>query len=135
MTIAQIRSAFGTALRTIPGLNVDDYIVEAVRPPHAMLDWYCDNPHVTLGGCADEYRFLVHLYAQRSAADPSQKALDLLRDPQAAAGIGVMATVEASSAVSAVVDYARVRDIAPITVVTVGSADYLMSTIEFEVVV
>lgn len=134
MTIAAVRSAMGTALRTISVLHVDEYVVTSVRPPHAMIDFRAEYD-LTFGRGADEYTFYVMVYDQFQQPEQSERRLDQLRDPNAAAGTGIKATLEANATLAAQVDYIRVvNDGGPIVPVTIGNADYLRLSFECEVV-
>lgn len=132
MSIADVRAGFGTALRTISGLNVDDYVVEGVRPPHAMVDWEADYD-MTFARGADVYTFSVLVFAQRANPEQSQKLLDTYRDPSSASSIKT--ALEGNATLGALVDYVRVQTVDRPQVVTVGNADYLMVTFGCEVVI
>jgi hypothetical protein len=131
MSLATIRAGFGAALRTIPGLNVDEYIVEGVRPPHAMVD--CEIEYdLTFARGAHQYTFVVMLFTQRSNPEQSQLSLDELRDPENTGGIKQI--LEGDTTLAGLVDYVRVTRVDRPQIATVGNADYLLVTFEVEVV-
>lgn len=130
-TTAQVRAGFGTALRTISGLNVDEYIVEGVRPPHAMVDCEIDYD-LTFARGSDAYTFVVMVYAQRSNAEQSQKLLDAYRDPTDSKSIKT--TLEGNATLAALIDYVRVTRVGRPELATIGNADYIVITFECEVV-
>lgn len=131
MSVASVRSAFGTALRTISGLNVDEYIAEGIRPPHAMVDCEIDYD-LTFARGAHTYRFIVLLWMFRSDPEQSQKSLDVLRDPEDSGGI--KQTLEGNATLAAAVDYVRVVRVGRPQIATVGNTDYLLVEFEVEVV-
>lgn len=134
MSVANVRSALGTALRTISALHADEYVVTSVRPPHAMVDFRMDYD-LTFARGGHGYTFYVMVYDQLQQPEQSQRRLDQLRDPEAAAGTGIKQTLEGDATLAAQVDYIRVvNDGGPIVPVTIGNADYLRLTFECEVV-
>lgn len=131
MTVATIRAAMGTALRTISGLHVSDYIVDEILPPHAMFD-YAVEPHMVFARGADVYRFRVKVFVSQSSDVAGQKYLDLLRDPSTTTNLAYV--LETDTTLAAQVDYVRVTSIGEVQIASVGSADYLMVEWEVEVV-
>lgn len=136
MTVASIRAAMGTALRTIDGLNVTDYVTDTINTPHAMFDFDIV-PHLTFGR-ADEapatYAFTIQVFATRSADLASQRYLDTLRDPATAGGL--VRTVEENATLAAACDYARVTSIGKVQIASPHpNVEYLMVPFEVEVVV
>ena len=130
--IEEIRVAFADALAVIDGLHTDPYIVEGVRPPHAMID-YRVAYDLTFGGAGpDAYEFTVKVYALRASAEQSQKLFDGLRDPRNLKSIKYVLQNDAHLA--SLIDYVRVVDADDVVVVTVGNADYLMCSFNCEVV-
>ena len=132
MSIDAVREAFAGALSTIDGLNVDPYLVESVRAPHAMVDFEVDYD-LTFARGADAYTFVVMVFAQRSNAVQAQKFLDRLRDPSDAQSLKQV--IEGDDGVAAAVDYARVLSVTRPQIVTVATADYLMIEADVEVVI
>lgn len=131
MSIASVRTALATALRTISDLKVSEYITDELTPPHAMFD-YAIEPHMVFARGADVYRFNVKVFANRSSDTASQKYLDLLRDPSTAGGL--IQTIEEDATLDAAVDYARVTSVGEIQIANVGGAEYLMIEAQVEVV-
>lgn len=131
MSIASVRTAMATALRTISGLRVSEYLVDEIVVPHAMFDFAVE-PHMVFARGADVYRFSVKVFASRSSDQPSQKYLDLLRDPTTSGGL--IQTLETDATLAAAVDYARVTSISPVQIAQVGLTEYLMIEAQVEVV-
>lgn len=132
MTVADIRAALTTALRTIPGLHVSPYMTDEIVVPHAMFDFALE-PHLVFGRGADVYRFTVQVFASRSSDLPSQKYLDELRDPTNTEGL--VRVIETDSTLAAAVDYARVTGISAVQIAPVKpNVEYLMIEATVEVV-
>lgn len=131
MSVASVRAAMGTALRTISGLHVSDYIVDEVVAPHAMFDFAVE-PHLVFARGADVYRFRIKVFASMSAEVAGQKYLDLLRDPSTTTNLAYV--LEENATLAAAVDYCRVTGISEVQVATIGAVDYLMCEWEAEVV-
>ena len=131
MSIATVRAALGTALRTIPDLKVSDYITDEITPPMAMFDLAVE-PHLTFARGADVYRYTVKCFVSRGSDAAGQKYLDLLRDPTTAGGL--IQTIEENATLAAAVDYARVTGIGEVQIATVGGVEYLMIEALVEVV-
>lgn len=131
MTIESVRSALATALRTISGLKVTEYITDEVTPPHAMVD-YAVEPHLVFGRGADVYPMNIKVFANRGSDVASQKLFDLLRDPNNSSGL--IQTIEENGTLAAAVDYAMVKRISEVQVAQVGGAEYLMIEAQVEVV-
>lgn len=131
MSVASVRTALATALRTISGLRVNEYITDEIVPPHAMFD-YSIEPHLVFARGADVYRFNIKVFANRGSDVASQKFLDLLRDPTTSGGL--IRTIEEDATLAAAVDYARVSSVGEIQIANVGGAEYLMIEVQVEVV-
>lgn len=132
MSIASVRTALATALRTIPGLHVSEYMTDEILPPHAMFD-YSIEPHMVFARGADVYRFTIQVFCSRSSDVPSQKFLDTLRDPSTSSGL--IQTVEENATLAAAVDYARVTSVGQIQLAAPRpNVEYLMVPFEVEVV-
>lgn len=132
MTIASVRTALATALRTIPGLHVSPYLTDEVVVPHAMFDFALE-PHLVFARGADVYRFTVQIFASRSSDTSSQKFLDELRDPTSSTGL--VQVIETDSTLAAAVDYARVTGISAVQIAPVKpNVEYLMIEATVEVV-
>lgn len=131
MTIATVRSAMATALRTISGLRASEYLTEQVKTPHAMIDFEVE-PDLTFGRGADVYRFQVTVFSDRAAERASQVFLDTLRDPQATDGIKYV--LEHDATLAAQVDYCRVTRIGKTEIIPVSGVEYLAVTFDAEVV-
>lgn len=130
MTIAAQRAVIGTALSTITGLNVDEYMTDTINPPQAMIDLHPDYDLV-FSGTKDTYNYLVHVYSQRTNEKSSQLLLDTLRDPNDA---GSVKQVLDAIPPSATLDYVWVKNCSPVEVVQVGVPEFLRITFEVEVV-
>lgn len=122
----------GTALRTISGLHVSDYIVDEVVPPHAMFD-FAITPHYVFARGADKFTFKVKVFASMSAEVAGQKFLDTLRDPSATS-TNVAYVLEENATLAGQIQSLEVKSVSEVQVATVGAVDYLMCEWEAEVV-
>lgn len=132
MTIATVRQALSDAVDTITGIRSAPYMPDQINPPQAVVWDTGIDYDMVMGRGADEYRFTVRVYVNRTAETAAQKLLDTLREPSGATSLKTV--VEADSGLAAVVDYARVRRASPVELVTVGAVDYLSVEFEVEVV-
>lgn len=136
MSVATVRAAMGTALRTITSgdiaLRVTDYLTDQVTPPHAMFD--CEiEPDLSFGRGADVYRFTIWVFVDRTPEVAAQKYIDLLRDPTTSTGL--KQTLETDATLAAAVDYVRVTRIGKVEIAPVAGVEYLMVPFDVEVVI
>lgn len=132
MTIAALRTAMATALRTIPKLHVSEYMTAEVSPPHAMFDFSVE-PHLTFARGGDVYRFTVQVFTSRGADTASQKFLDKLRDPGNTEGL--IRVLETDATLAAACDYARVTSVSGVQIANPKpNVEYLMIEALVEVV-
>jgi len=131
MSIATVRSAMATALRTIDGLRASEYITEQVSTPQAMFDYEVE-PDLTFARGGDVYRFTVLVACERSPERASQVYLDLLRDPSSSTAVKYV--LENNATLAAQVDYARVTRIGRVDPRVIGATEYLCCDFDVEVV-
>lgn len=131
--IAEIRAGIADRLSSIVGLNVDPYMVERIRPPHAMIDFEIDYDLV-LGRSKDTYPFSVIVFVQRDNSLAGQRLLDGLRDPNNPSS--VKQVLENGDLFAVDVDYVQVKKASRVQVVSHGNpaVEYLMVEFEVEVV-
>ena len=122
-TIAQVRQALSDAVDSIDGIRCAPYVPDNINPPMAVVWDTGVDYDLTLGRGADEWSYKVVLYVSRTAEVAAQKLLDTLREPTGATSLKTV--VEANAGLAALVDYAAVRSVSPVEVVTVGQLEYL----------
>lgn len=132
MTIASFRTAFATACRTITDMRASEYITDQVTAPQVMFDLEIE-PDLTFGRGADVYRVTGWVLASRTAAEASQKFLDLIRDPNTTGGLKY--TLENDSTLGGACDYARVTRIGRIQPTSHEGTEYLGFDFDVEVVI
>jgi hypothetical protein len=135
MSVATVRAALGTALRTVDGLaNVSDYMADTINPPHAMFDFAVE-PHLTFGLISEGsavFRFTVQVFVSRSDVLSGQRLLDKLRDPTSTTSLAYV--VENNATLAAACDYARVSSIGAIQIANPSpNVEFLMVPFEIEV--
>jgi hypothetical protein len=135
LTLADVREALATDLRTIPDVNADAYLVSHVRSPvHAMIDVSAEYD-ITMARGGDTYPLVVQVYVQRSDEIAAQRRLDQLRDGDDT--MSIKAVLEAGTCAGlAGVSYVRVWRAGRTNLVDVGApgVQYLMAEWECEVV-
>lgn len=132
MSVSAIRAAMATALRTISGLRVSEYLVSEVIVPHAMFDFAIE-PHAVFARGADIYRFRVKVFASMSSDVAGQKFLDLLRDPSTTTNLAYV--LETDTTLAAVAGHPRVTSVSEVQIANVGGVELLMVEWEVEVMV
>jgi hypothetical protein len=132
-TIADVRSAIGTALGTISGLNVKTYLSDQINPPQAQLDFEIPEYHRTMGSDTTiDYLFTVYLFFPRANEESAQVLMDTLRDPNNPSS--VKAVLETDTTLAGVVDYVEFRSSGRAEgLTTPGGAQYLIVPLTFEV--
>lgn len=140
MTTAQVRSALGTAIRTVTygSLRAAEYAPDVINTPMATVMAGEYDPRMVMGQAKSERTFQVKLWVERAPAETSQKLLDAYCEmvPPGTGGTltSVVSALQEYSYSSAVLDYVEVTNVSGLEITEWNAIEYLTRTLNVEVV-
>ena len=131
MSIADMRSALATSLRTISGLRASEEIPDQIAPPIAVVSLNSIDYHGAFKNGLNTYRFTVRVIVGRAAERQAQRYLDAYVFPTGASS--VKGAIESNRTLSGACQDLIVESMPNIGSITVNENEYLAA--EFSVTV
>ena len=125
MTIAAMRTALATSLKTISGLRAAEEIPDQVAPPIAIVSLNSIDYHGAMRGGLTTYRFTVRVIVGRASERNAQRYLDLYAEPTGASS--VVSAIESNRTLSGACQDLIVESMPNIGSISVNENEYLAS--------
>jgi hypothetical protein len=120
-TVSELRQGLATRLATIPNLRVSDVMVDAPRPPQAVIAPLRLDYDLNARRGADEYQFVITLIVGRADSRTAQNSLDAFIVGENS----VKAAVEADRTLDGKANTCRVTEMRNYGAISVGDQLYL----------
>ena len=120
-SVSDIRQALAEALGSIEGLRVSNVMVDAPRPPQAIIMPLRVDYDLNARRGADEYQFVITLMVGRADSRSAQNELD----PYIVGERSIKAAVEADRTLGGVVNTCRVTEMRNYGAIAYGEVLYL----------
>lgn len=131
-TLSDIRVAIADAVGTIDGLRAAPLVTDKVNAPQATV-WRKGLSYDDVQSDPDlvTYLFGVTVYCARTNEKAAQEFLDELAEPTGDRSF--KAVVEADTELAALVDWVIVKQVDEVTVITIGTVDYVTEVFTVEI--
>jgi hypothetical protein len=120
-SVSELRQGLATRLATIPNLRVSDVMVDAPRPPQAVIAPLRLDYDLNARRGADEYQFVITLIVGRADSRTAQNSLDAF----IVGDNSVKAAVEADRTLGGKANTCRVTEMRNYGAISVGDQLYL----------
>jgi len=120
-SVSELRQGLATRLATIPNLRVSDVMVDAPRPPQAVIAPLRLDYDLNARRGADEYQFVVTLIVGRADSRTAQNSLDAFIVGENS----VKAAIEADRTLGGKANTCRVTEMRNYGAISVGDVLYL----------
>jgi hypothetical protein len=120
-SVSELRQGLATRLATIPNLRVSDVMVDAPRPPQAVIAPLRVDYDLNARRGADEYQFVITLIVGRADSRTAQNNLDAF----IVGANSVKAAVEADRTLDGKANTCRVTEMRNYGAISVGDQLYL----------
>ncbi len=120
-TVSELRQGLAAQIATIPNLRVSDVMVDAPRPPQAVIAPLRLDYDLNARRGADEYQFVVTLIVGRADSRTAQNSLDAFIVGENS----VKAAIEADRTLGGKANTCRVTEMRNYGAISVGDQLYL----------